>query len=49
MSSVIWNLIERPWLTIFAPILTNWSRKVIIDQWLTALGKVRVRMTLARL
>ena len=47
MTSAIWNVIERPWRTIFAPIFTSRSRKVVIDQLLTASGKVRVRRKLA--
>jgi hypothetical protein len=49
MTSAIRNVIDRPCLTILAPIFTNRSRKVVIDQWLTASGKVRVRRELARL
>ena len=49
MTSAIWNVIERPCRTIFAPILTSRSRNVVIDQWLTVSGKVRVRRKLARL
>ena len=49
MTSAIWNVIDRPCLMILAPILTSRSRKVVIDQWLTASGKVRVRRKLARL
>ena len=40
MTSAIWNVIERPCRTIFAPILTSRLRNVVIDQWLTVLGKV---------
>ena len=36
-------MIDRPCLTILAPTFTSWSRKVVIDQWLTASGKVRVQ------
>jgi hypothetical protein len=43
MTSAIWNVTDRPCRTIFAPILTTRSRQVVIDQWLTASGKVRVR------
>jgi hypothetical protein len=32
MTSAIWKMIERPCRTIFAPILTNRSRNVVIDQ-----------------
>ncbi len=39
MTSAIWNVIERPCRTIFAPILTSRSRKVVIDQLLTAKEK----------
>lgn len=46
MTSAIWNVIERPCRTIFAPILTSRSRNVVIDQWQTASGKVRVRTVL---
>ncbi len=49
MTSAIWNVTDRPCRTIFAPILTSRSRKVVIDQWLTASGKVRVRRKFARL
>ena len=49
MTSTIWNVIERPCRTIFAPILISLSRKVVIDQWLTVSGKVSVRGKLARL
>lgn len=49
ITSAIWNVIERPCRTIFAPILTKRSRNVVIDQWLTASGNVRVRRKLARL
>ena len=49
MTSAIWNVIDRPCRTIFAPILTIRSRNVVIDQWLTVSGKVRVRRKLARL
>jgi hypothetical protein len=40
MSSAIWNVIDRPCRTTFAPIFTSRSRKVVIDQWLTSFGKV---------
>ena len=49
ITSAIWKVIERPCLTIFAPIFTSRFRSVVIDQWLTASGKVRVRRKLARL
>ena len=49
LTSAIWNVIERPWRTIFAPIFTSRSRNVVVDQWLTSLGDVSVRRTLARL
>ena len=35
--------------TTLAPILTSYSRNVLIDQCSTAFGKASVRMTLARL
>ncbi len=38
ITSAIWNVIERPWQTILAPIFTNRSRNVVMDQWLTASG-----------
>jgi hypothetical protein len=41
MTSAIWNVTDRPWRTILAPILTSRSRNVVIDPWLTALGMVR--------
>jgi len=43
MTSVSWHVIERPCLKIFAPILTSRSRKVVIDQSLTASGSARER------
>jgi len=49
MTSAIWNVIERPWRTIFAPIFTSRSRNVVMDQWLTASGSANVRKKLARL
>ena len=49
MTSAIWKVTDRPCRTIFAPIFTNRSRNVVIDQWLTASGKVRLRRKLARL
>ena len=35
MTLALWNVIERPCRTTFAPIFTNRSRKAVIDQWLT--------------
>ena len=49
ITSAIRNVIERPCPTIFAPILTSRSRNVVMDQWRTASGKVRVRRKLPRL
>ena len=49
MTSAIGNVIDRPCLMIFAPIFTSRSRSVVMDQWLTASGKVSVRRKLARL
>jgi hypothetical protein len=49
MTSAIWNVIGRPCWAIFAPIFTSRSREMVIDQRLTASGKVSVRRTLARL
>ncbi len=31
-TSAIWNVKSRPWLTILAPILTNFFRSVVNDQ-----------------
>ena len=49
MTSAIWKVIERPCRTIFAPIFPSRSRKVVIDQWVSVSGKVKVRIKLARL
>ncbi len=49
MTSAIWNLIALPWGTIFAPIFTNRSRNVVIDQWLTASTGSGCGVKLARL
>ncbi len=32
ITSAIWNVVERPCRTIFAPILTSRSRNVVMDQ-----------------
>jgi hypothetical protein len=49
ITSAIWKMIDRPSRTILAPILTNRSRSVVINQWLTTSGSARVRRKLARL
>ena len=43
MTSAIWKVIERPWRTIFTPIFTSRSRRVVIDQWLTAYAPARAK------
>ena len=32
MTSAIWNVTDRPWRTILAPIFTSRSRNVVMDQ-----------------
>ena len=41
-TSANWNVTYRPWLTIFAPIFTNFSRSVVSDQCSTFCGSVNV-------
>ncbi len=48
-TSAIWNVTYRLPLTTFAPILTNFSRRVVNDQCLISSGNANVRMKLARL
>src|SRR5271154_6705362 len=48
-TSAIWKVTERACVTIFAPILTSFSRRLVSDQCLTASGNTSVRMKLARL
>ena len=43
MTSAIWKVIERPWRTIFAPIFTSRSRRVVIDQRLNAYAPARAK------
>ncbi len=37
-TSAIWNVTERPCLTIFAPVLISFSRSVVSDQCSTSYG-----------
>ena len=32
MTSAIWNVTDRPWRTILAPIFPSRSRNVVMDQ-----------------
>ena len=48
MTSAIWKVIERPWRTIFAPIFTSRSRRVVIDQCLTAYAPARANGKFAK-
>jgi hypothetical protein len=32
MTSAIWNVIERPWRTIFAPIFTNRPHSALVGK-----------------
>lgn len=45
----IWNVIDRPCRTIFAPIFTRRSRSVLIDHCAASGGSASVRRKLARL
>ena len=45
-TSASWNVTYRPCRTIFAPILTSFSRGVVSDQCSTFFGKARVRSRL---
>ena len=49
MASAIWKVIERPYRTIFASTFTSRSRNAVVDAWLTAWGRVRVRRQLTSL
>ncbi len=42
-TSAIWNVTNRPWLTIFAPISTTFSRSVVSDQCSISCGKANDR------
>jgi hypothetical protein len=44
LTSAIQNVIERACRTVFAPILISRSCRGVVDQWLTALGKIRARI-----
>ncbi len=37
---------QRPWRTTFAPILINFSREVVNDQWSTFVGDANFRLWL---
>jgi hypothetical protein len=47
MTSAIWNVKDRLWRTIFAPIFTNLSRSVVMDLFYLD-GQLGVRRKLAR-
>ena len=49
ITSAIWNMMERPWRTILAPIFTSRSRRVLSDHCATSAGSASVRRKLARL
>ena len=48
-TSAIWKMTLRPWLTTFAPILINFSFKLVSDQFLIGSGVASVRRKLPRL
>src|SRR6516225_10943575 len=48
-TSAIWNVMYRPWLTTFAPILISFSRRLVSDHGSAAFGIASVRMKLPRL
>ena len=48
-TSAIWKVMQRPWRTILAPILTSFSLSVVRDQCAIACGRASVRRKLARL
>ena len=43
-TSAIWKVIQRPRLTIFAPILTSFSRSVVSDQCSNSYSNAYVRL-----
>ena len=49
VTSAIWNVIDRPCRTTFAPIFTSRSRSVVIDHCAISAGSASVRRKLARL
>jgi len=42
-TSAIWAVVDRPWRTILAPILTSPSRNVVNDHCATSAGSASVR------
>ena len=48
ITPAVWKVLDRPWRTIFAPIFTSRSRRVVIDQCLTAYAPARANGKFAK-